>query len=152
MDMGSNIPATKQTKWENTEYGGGVGCIYCSSDCIKSWFEHSLWCSPCTWVAQRKSSRSLRSICLEWRARAVEKSSRETMGSRPRKLSNPHLHSRNTAQHTQSPDRFSWAASSYTLCNMGKSFKFWKLLWKLLWKIISERLLKVQNIQLKQYI
>ncbi len=46
----------------------------------------------CTWVAQRKSRRSLRSICLDWRARVVKNSSRERMGSRPRELNNTVLH------------------------------------------------------------
>lgn len=37
---------------------------------------HSLTCT-----AHRKSKRSLRSSCLEWRARALTKSNRDRMGS-----------------------------------------------------------------------
>lgn len=44
-----------------------------------------------TCTAHRKSRRSLRSSCLEWRARALTKSNRDRMGSKPRIWKDPPL-------------------------------------------------------------
>ncbi len=72
--------------WMDAVVGGFV-VVLCFCDCGMRRSE-----MLCTWVAQRKSRRSLRSICLDWRARAVKNSSRERMGSRPRELNNTVLH------------------------------------------------------------